>query len=387
MTVLFTLLWAPLALAVGYLLVFAIAGRAARLPAPEAGARLKTAVLIPAYREDAVIVESARQALAQDYPSDRFDVIVIADGLQPETSEQLLALGATVLQVQFERSTKAKALRAATEAFPPGLYQTVVVLDADNVMASGALARLDDARALSPVVQGQRVAKNLDTPLARLDALSEHVNNHIFRRGHAALGLSAALIGSGMAFDAALFTDLMARAEAIGGFDKELELELTRSRTRIAYAPEAVIYDEKVAAPEVFVRQRRRWLAAQAHYAGQHLGPALLSLVQTGHADYADKALQMILPPRALLLGAVPVLTVLAALAGAPLAPWVALGLALGLAIALGIPAGLWRGLGRDLLHLPGALVLMLRAGLSARGANRTFIHTPHTAAHVTAPS
>ena len=82
------------------------------------------------------------------------------------------------------------------------------------------------------------MAKNLDTPLARLDALSEAVNNHVFRRGHAALGLSAALIGSGMAFDYALFAELMAQAEAVGGFDKELELTLTRRGIRIAYAPE-----------------------------------------------------------------------------------------------------------------------------------------------------
>ncbi|MEM6327973.1 MAG: glycosyltransferase family 2 protein [Bacteroidota bacterium] len=385
MNALLLTLWVPLALSAGYLLVFALAGRLRRLPTPSAGDRLRTAVLIPAYREDAVIVETARQALAQNYPADRFDVIVIADGLQAETHRRLLALGVTVLTVRFERSTKAKALRAAMEAFPPGLYETVVVLDADNVMAPDALARLDDARTEAEVVQGQRVAKNLDTPLARLDALSEAVNNHVFRRGHAALGLSAALIGSGMAFDAALFARLMARAEAVGGFDKELELALTRSGTRIAYASEAVIYDEKVSAPEVFVRQRRRWLAAQAHYAGQHLRPALVALVRTGNADYADKALQMILPPRALLLGAVPALGALALVTSASVIPWVGLGLALALAIGLGIPASLGRGLLGDVLYLPRALALMLRAGLTSRGANRTFLHTPHTAAHVTA--
>ena len=384
MNTLFLILWTPFALSVAYLLVFAVAGRARKLPAPPTGARLKTAVLIPAYREDAVIVETARQALCQDYPADRFEVIVVADRLQRDTVSRLLTLGATVLQVRFERSTKAKALRAALEAFPPGLYDTAVVLDADNVMAPDALARLDDARRQSLVVQGRRVAKNLDTPLARLDALSEAVNNHVFRQGHAALGLSAALIGSGMAFETALFAELMAQAEAVGGFDKELELELTRRGVRIAYAPEAVVYDEKVASPAVFVRQRRRWLAAQVHYARAHAGPALRQLA-AGNVDYADKALQMVLPPRALLLAAVPALGIGAAVAGVTVAPWLALGVALGLAIALGIPRPLWRGIGRALLHLPRALALMLWALVQSRGANRQFLHTPHVAAHVTA--
>lgn len=386
MTPLLLLLWVPLALSVGYLLLFAVAGRLRPAPAHPAGNRKRTAVLIPAYREDAVIVETVRQSLRQDYPADRFDVIVIADGLRGATVTELLRLGARVIPVAFEQSTKAKALRAAMETLPARRYETVVVLDADNVMAPDALARLDDARAHSDVVQGQRVAKNLDTPLARLDALSEAVNNHVFRRGHAALGLSAALIGSGMAFRTDLFAALMAQAEAVGGFDKELELELTRRGTRIAYAPEAVIFDEKVAAAEVFVRQRRRWLAAQAHYARAHAAPALRQLA-AGRVDYADKALQMLLPPRALLLAAIPALGALALVTGAAVTPWLALAAALAVAIGLGIPAPLRRGLAADLLHLPRALALMLRALATSRGANRRFLHTPHVAAHVTAQS
>ena len=383
MNTLFLLLWIALALPVAYLLVFAVAGRLRRAPHYEPGQRRRTAVLIPAYREDAVIVETARQALQQDYPASRFDVVVIADGLQPETLDRLCTLGVTVIPVQFEHSTKAKALRAALHALPVDRYETAVVLDADNVMAPDALARLDDARHTAAVVQGQRVAKNLDTPLARLDALSEAVNNHVFRRGHAALGLSAALIGSGMAFDYALFYELMDQAEAIGGFDKELELTLTRRGIRIAYAPAAVIYDEKVASSDVFVRQRRRWLAAQFYYAREHIFPALHLLVRTGNVDYADKALQMVLPPRAVLLASVPALALLAALAGAALAPWLGLCLGLAVAVALGIPASLWRGIGGDLLHLPRALGLMLWALVRSRGANRTFLHTPHTATEV----
>jgi hypothetical protein len=332
-----------------------------------------------------VIVSTAQRALAQHYPTDRFDVAVIADGLQPETLAALRALPIRVVEVRFERSTKAKALRAALATLPAGRYETAVVLDADNVMAPDALARLDDARSRYRVVQGQRVAKNLDAPLARLDAISEGVNNHVFRQGHAALGLSAALIGSGMAFEYGLFRELMAQAEAVGGFDKELELALTRRRIRIGYAPAAVVYDEKVARPEVFVRQRRRWLSAQFHYARRHAGPALAALLRHGALDYADKALQMALPPRAMLLAAVPLLTAVAAVAGAPVAPWLGLAGALALAIGLSLPAPLRRGLAGDLLHLPKALGLMLLAFGTSRGANRRFLHTPHAAVDVTA--
>ena len=159
-----------------------------------------------------------------------------------------------------------------------------------------------------------------------------------------------------------------------------------RRGIQIAYAPDAVILDEKVASSDVFVRQRRRWLAAQWHYARMHALPALATLVRTGNVDYADKALQMLLLPRAVLLALSPVLFGVAGLVGASVLPWAGLCGALAVAIGLGIPADLRRGLLGDLLHLPRALALMGWALAKSRGANRTFLHTPHTAATAARP-
>ena len=48
----------------------------------------KILVLIPAYKEDIVIVDVARDALNQDYPRELYDVYVIADQLKKETIEK-----------------------------------------------------------------------------------------------------------------------------------------------------------------------------------------------------------------------------------------------------------------------------------------------------------
>ena len=53
--------------------------------------------------------------------------------------------------------------------------------------------------------QAHRTGKNLNTDISILDGISEEINNGIFRSGHNALGLSAALSGSGMAFEADWF--------------------------------------------------------------------------------------------------------------------------------------------------------------------------------------
>ena len=44
-----------------------------------------------------------------------------------------------------------------------------------------------------------------DTNTAVLDAVSEEINNSIFRKGHTRLGFSSGLSGSGMAFEYDLF--------------------------------------------------------------------------------------------------------------------------------------------------------------------------------------
>ena len=93
-----------LSLATAYILVFAIAGlfyKEAKYTAP-ARCR-KTAVLIPGYKEDAVIVEVAKAALQQNYAKELFDVVIIADSFQKDTLEKLKALPLVLIEVQFEK--------------------------------------------------------------------------------------------------------------------------------------------------------------------------------------------------------------------------------------------------------------------------------------------
>src|SRR5690606_18533657 len=101
--------------------------------APESRRYRRVAVLIPAYKEDGVIVDAARHALEQSYPADHFDVVVIADSLQRGTLERLAQLPIKVIQVSFERSTKVKALNRAMEVLGDD-YDCALVLDADNIM-------------------------------------------------------------------------------------------------------------------------------------------------------------------------------------------------------------------------------------------------------------
>lgn len=262
----------------------------------------KIAVLIPAYREDGVIIDSALQASSHDYPKEKYEVFVIADQLQAPTIIKLDRMDVQMIEVKFEKSSKAKALNSALCQIMG--YDIAVVLDADNIMKSDFLKEINkEYNNGALAIQGQRIAKNEQNTLAQLDAISEAINNNIFRKGHQNLGLSSALIGSGMAFDFELFRSHMSNIKALGGFDKELELSLLRAKIKISYLPEAQVWDEKISDHKSFSNQRTRWIAAQIRFGIKSFQDGVVQLVSNRNIDYFDKVIQFVFLPRLILLG------------------------------------------------------------------------------------
>jgi cellulose synthase/poly-beta-1,6-N-acetylglucosamine synthase-like glycosyltransferase len=381
------IVFALLALPILYIFIFAFAGlfyRPVQLPLKPS--LKKIAVLIPGYKEDDVIIDVARDAIGQEYPKEYFDIIIIADSFQPQTLELLKTLPVRVVEVQFEKSTKSKALNAAFMQLPDD-YDLAVVLDADNLMAPGFLEKINAAFESELVaVQGHRTAKNLDSSLALLDAISEEINNHIFRKGHRVLGLSSAIIGSGMAFRYDYFKKMMATVTAVGGFDKEIELKMLKEGHMIGYLDDAIVYDEKVQKAEVFSNQRRRWLSSQLIYFRKDFGKSLTSLFLHGNIDYFEKTLQFIQPPRILLLGTLllfgagfSMLDLLLTVSPVYIYLWIILVIACILTFLFSIPSKYYsRQTLLALGSIPKGMFLMFRSLLKIRGANKEFLHTRH---------
>ncbi len=379
----FALVLSYLGWGVIYQLIFSLAGLLWKEnELPPVGKHRTLAVLIPAYKEDNVIVEVAAEALQQDYPRNKLEVFVLADSLQEQTLTQLDATGVETITVSFEQSTKSKALNKALEVIPENAFDIIVILDADNVMSPNFLSQINGEFELGHrVVQACRAAKNFNTSMAVLDGISEAVNNHILCKGQMEFGLSARLAGSGMAFDAKLFRRVMPEIDAIGGFDKALELSLTNQGERIYYTEQANIYDEKVSKPEHFSRQRSRWIAAQFHYARKFFPHALGTFLKTGNIDYLNKATQMLLPPRLITPGILAIGGILCWFLGYT-------ELSIGFAVVLffniisfliAMPAYSWQRPYIDaLLRLPLVFLFALRSLVGIGKANKKFIHTPH---------
>ena len=299
------ILFILLALCVGYLLFYAIASKFYR-PRKLSEARIlrRFLVLFPAYKEDRVIVSTIRNFLEQEYPKEMYDVLVISDQMQPDTNAALQTLPICLQVADYTNSSKAKALTLAMNVTANESYDVVVIMDADNVTTPNFLAEINRAfESGLHAVQAHRTGKNMNTDIAVLDAISEEINNGFFRSGHNAIGLSAGLAGSGMAFDVHWFRRNVGHLQT-SGEDKELEALLLKQRIHIEYLEQLPVYDEKTQKKEGIKNQRKRWIAAQYGALRASLPDFPKALIQ-GNIDYCDKILQWMLPPRLIQLAGV----------------------------------------------------------------------------------
>jgi len=373
---------------VAYTAFFAIAGLFYRpLAYAQPQRNLRFCVLIPSYKEDAVILDVARQALNQTYPAEYYEVVVIADSLQPATLELLRKLPIRVVEVHFESSTKVKSLNMALSQLDTARYDYAVILDADNVMEKNFLQLQNGLLATHSLkaVQGQRKPKNQNNNLAFLDGVSEAINNHVYRQGHTAAGLSSSISGSGVVFDFALLKDKLGKMTSIGGFDRELELQLLLEDIKVYYYKDAVVYDEKISQAGAFQNQRKRWISSQYFYLKKYFRPGVAALFKGNFTFFNSAILRNIQLPRLINLGLLTVLTPVAVLLrhylalGATL--WVILFVVNTTAILLSIPGEFYsKKMLKALLDLPGIFVRMFMLLFKLKNANKKFIHTPHGA-------
>jgi cellulose synthase/poly-beta-1,6-N-acetylglucosamine synthase-like glycosyltransferase len=379
-----TLLWVILAVLffnVAYMALYGIAGLFyPKESYPVAANKFKFAVFIPAYKGDEVILHTASETLKQNYPSDKFEVIVIADNLKPETIQKFKSMPLRVVEVLFENSTKGKSLNAAIKAVEGTHYDYAIILDIDNIVEEGFLEKMNSALQQNQLVlQAHRLAKNEETKFSVLDGISEEINNHIFRKGHKILGLSAALIGSGKAVSYPFFVEIMSNITAVGGFDKQMEVLIISRKVRIDYAHEILVYDEKVQMPEVFQNQRKRWMSAQLTFMRQYALKGIFGSLFTFNIDYFDKSIQLILLPRLINVGLNLIFCLVWFLDPILGRYFIELFLLQAFILALCTPKKYFQlNTLYALMSLPYGFILMFLNFFKLKGANKKFIHTPH---------
>ena len=377
-------LWCITALSVGYIFFYAITyalGSTRRDKGQTdntATGQRRFLVIFPAYGEDKVIVHSVASFLEQSYPKDKYSIVVVSDHMTEETNTKLSGLPITLLQPQFERSSKAKALQYALDNTKED-FDNIVILDADNIVKSDFLECLNSVCSQGySAIQCHRCAKNANNNIAQLDGISEEINNSIFRKGHNNIGMSSALIGSGMCFDFDWFKTHV-HLLSTAGEDREIEKMLLIEHIFIKYAADIDVYDEKVGNEDNFQRQRQRWMSAQLNCLLSMMENLPKSIIEL-NVNYIDKTIQQMLIPRSMLLVGTFVWSLIMSVVAFTWAlKWWLLFILTSLSLWIAIPRKMRNAsLAKLITHLPRLTWKMLSNIRHIDRKNREFIHTSH---------
>ena len=219
-------------------------------------------IIITAHQEPQFILPLVDSILKQTYP--HFRIYVVADDCD---TKGLQFTDARVMVVKPEPAlhSKIKSIRFALSHFfkKP---DAVIILDSDNLIHPRFLEVINNYfRKGYKVVQADFKPKNSDTLYARMDAIGDMYNFFLDREMRMKLGISSSIWGSGVAIDYDLYNEIE-YSSFLGGFDKKMQAHLVQRVPRMAFAPEAVLYDEKISSGKSLEVQRTRWISSYFTY-------------------------------------------------------------------------------------------------------------------------
>ncbi|MEI9941318.1 MAG: glycosyltransferase family 2 protein [Pseudomonadota bacterium] len=287
----------PVLLAAGYLFVGTLLSR--RLPLPvDSPVRRRFRFIVPAHNESAGIASTVVSLLGVDYPSELFEVVVVADNCEDDTAEQARAAGAVVLERHDqERRGKGYALLLAFANLPAEV-DAVVVVDADTLVSPNILRAFAARRDLGAVaMQADYAVRNPNAAWrTRLIAIAFGAFHIVRSRARERLALSCGLRGNGMCFSSAIFSEVPHEAFSIVE-DVEYGLRLGEAGYRVHYVDEAHVYGEMVSTAAAASSQRRRWEEGRKELVRRN-GRRLLGIgLATRNAVLFDLAVDLLLPP------------------------------------------------------------------------------------------
>ena len=250
-----------------YYTVIAIFGMWHRKEKNLAEPKSKFAIVIPAHNESVVIGELLDNLKKLKYPSNLYDIFVIADNCTDKTAEIAKEYGAEVL----ERENKEEIGKgyAMDWAFPKIFelnrnYDAFCVFDADNLVHLDFL-KVMNTRLLKgeKVMQGYLSAKNpVDTWVSGTFAIAFWVVNHLWHLGKYNIGLSSCLGGTGMCIASDIIKKYGWGCDCLTE-DMEFSMKCLSHGIRTCWVHDAIIYDEKPLSLMASCKQRKRWAQGQ----------------------------------------------------------------------------------------------------------------------------
>jgi len=262
-----------------------------------AASKTRFAIMIPAYNEELLLPRLLASTRDQDYSSELFDTIVVADNCTDNTAEVARNQGAKVLE-RFEQEKRGKgyAINWAIGKIDLDAYDAVLIVDADCTMSTDALRSLDGALQERQVVQCYSGVGNPDDSwFTRLLDVSRTINNEIYNPAKQRLGLSSQLLGTGMCFAAKILRKYEWDAFTVGE-DCEYYAKLLHYGETIGFDGGAKVHHEESSSLKQATSQRMRWSGGRFAIAWRYGFNLMLSGLKERNVVKFDAGLSLVLP-------------------------------------------------------------------------------------------
>ncbi|WP_240325547.1 glycosyltransferase family 2 protein [Sphingomonas mesophila] len=260
------------------------------------------AVIVPAHDEADGIAATVAHIRAQLRSLDY--LLVVADNCTDDTADQARLAGARVIERNdLDNVGKGYALAFGCDELAKCPRNVVIIIDADCRIAVGGLQRLALEAAVRRVAI--QAAYLMESPpdtnaLVAISSFAFRVRNVVRQRGLARLGAAALLQGTGMAFPWSMVSAAPLATDDIVE-DLNLGIALLQQGHRIGWS-EAVIVSSQPANREATMTQRTRWEHGSTSSAPGNILKLAREALRQRRVDLAILALDLLVPPLALLL-------------------------------------------------------------------------------------
>ncbi len=300
-----------------------LARRSSHSLSVESPTRPRLAVLIPAHNEEHSLGFTLKDVCAQLCAGDR--CIVVADNCTDRTAEVAKGCGVEVVVRQDERLRgKGYALAAGVSALSPNPPDVVVFIDADCSVAPGSLEIIGRCAMASqrPIQGGNDLMPPPDAAIRdRLSAFAFRLRNFVRPSGLHRLGGVSPLFGTGMAIPWSIVKQIeFASDEAVE--DMQLGIELARHGWPAQFCPSPCVSGTLPSDVQEASSQRRRWEHGHVRMLLTAAPALFLRGVRNANPAMILLALDIAVPPLALLATVSVVLALLQIVWGATTGDW-----------------------------------------------------------------
>lgn len=220
----------------------------------------KFAILIPCRNEEEVIASLIESINKLDYPKHLFDCYAIPNNCTDNTKEVALKKGAKIIEIDKPVKSKGEVLKYTFDDLQNSDYDAYVIFDADNIVHQNFLKAMNDTLNEGYLVaQGFRDAKNpSDNYLTGSYTMFYYLQNVFYNNSRMVLKRSSAINGTGFCIKKRVIDEYGFPVKTLTE-DSEFTGICALNNIKIAFAKDAITYDEHPTEFKVSWNQRKRW--------------------------------------------------------------------------------------------------------------------------------